>query len=110
MRQKIQGTRQYISLNWQILELEWHELIMNTPAAFHDRARLLQSIHVARDYYFREWNKHAFEFLCKARHLNGIENISLDWNLSEKDELTDKKKDSKYLRDNCYSWNTCALI
>ena len=29
-----------------------HELTMNSPAAFHDRARLLQSIHFTRDYYF----------------------------------------------------------
>ena len=44
----------------------------NTGLVKHDRARLLQSIHVTRDYYFREWNKHAFEFLCKAQHLNGM--------------------------------------
>ena len=43
--------------------------------------------------------------LCNVRHLNEMLNISLDRNLSEKDALTEKKKkkDSKYLGDNCYS-------
>ena len=64
---------------------------MNSPAAFHDRARLLQSIHFTRDYYFlgriQDFTKGGFEFLCKfewnVEHFSG--------NLSEKDALTDKK-------------------
>ena len=60
----------------------------------------LQLIHVTRDQFFSENEMNIRIPLCNVQHLNGMLNISLEIFL-KKDALTENKKGSKYLGNNC---------